>query len=86
MAQKSSLSCLMRHCSYVGLVFYFFYFSFLDNCVPLPELGDIGYGWSWNPMHWPFMLLSQASNLYHGIENAPTHHVYLTELNVGGMC
>lgn len=56
----------------------------LHNCYMYDELDDVGYGWSWNPIHWPFMCGSLAQRTYYGMENAPIHHIYLSNLNVGG--
>lgn len=56
----------------------------LHNCYVYDELDDVGYGWSWNPIHWPFVCGSFAQSLYYGMVNAPIHHIYVTNLNVAG--
>jgi len=56
----------------------------LHNIYDYPELDDVGYGWSWNPLHGLMLGVSFVQQKYFGIENAPLHHIYVTNLNLGG--
>jgi hypothetical protein len=56
----------------------------LHNIYDYPELDDVGYGWSWNPLHGLMLGVSFVQQQYFGVENAPLHHIYVSNLNLGG--
>jgi hypothetical protein len=56
----------------------------LFNPFIYPELDDIGYYWSWNPIHWFFQILSWMKTFYFNSYNETAYHVHLTEVNVAG--
>jgi len=57
----------------------------LYNCFAYEELNDVGYGWSWNPIHLIMLPVSLAQRYYYNIyDDAPLHYIQLTQLNVGG--
>ncbi len=48
------------------------------------EMRDIGYGWSWWPLHWLFLAVSWLHFWWHGVEGAEPHYVRVTRLSVAG--
>jgi hypothetical protein len=49
-----------------------------------PELNDVGYYWSWNPLHIISKLFSLLKIYYFQSTNETVHHIHFTELNVAG--
>jgi hypothetical protein len=56
----------------------------LHNLYVWDELADIGYGFTYNPLHWLLKAKQYATLWYYGIEGSSVPHNYWTELNVAG--
>jgi fermentation-respiration switch protein FrsA (DUF1100 family) len=48
------------------------------------DLNDVGYGWSWNPLHILSKLAHLLAKRYYGIEGGGLPHNHITLLNVAG--
>lgn len=56
----------------------------LYNIFTCKDLEDVGYGFSWNPLHWFFKLKSMLVNWYCNIHGASWPHSYITKDNIAG--
>lgn len=58
--------------------------TLLHNLFMYPDLNDVGYGWSWNPVHLLSKLAHLVAKRYYGVEGGSLPHNYLTLQNVAG--
>jgi dienelactone hydrolase len=57
----------------------------LHNIVPLPEVPELHYGVSLNPVHWITMAACKAKSAVFRYEGAPVSHMHLSKVNIGGL-
>ena len=56
----------------------------LHNIHIYPEIPEVGYGFSWNPIHWIMQLISLIHGLVRGIKTSHPHYINWWNMSVGG--